>query len=171
MNRLARIGMSHWYWLALVVLGLALEVTALIYQYALGYGPCVLCIHIRLWVLLLVLVALVALAVRRVWFGRVLAHGSTVLVLAGLLERSWKLLGVERGTVEGECSFNLGLPAWLPLDHWFPKLFQVQEACGYTPILPFGFSMAQVLPVLSAALLLLGLCMLIATLASRRASA
>ena len=140
-NKLAAIGRSPWYWLALLLLGLAMEGMALFYQHVLGYGPCVLCIQVRLWLLGLVMVAL-----------------------------AWKLLGIERGTVEGECSFDLGLPAWLPLDHWFPPLFQVQEACGYTPTLPFGFSMAEVLPVFSGLLLLLSVALLVASLASGRSS-
>ena len=170
MNKLAAIGMSAWYWLGLLLLGLALETTALVYQHVLGYGPCVLCIHVRLWLVVLMLVAVLGMAVRGSWPGRIVAHGLTVLVTAAILERAWKLLGVERGTIAGECSFDLGLPAWLPLDQWFPQLFQVQEACGYTPVLPFGLSMAEVLPVFSAVLLLFSLSLLVATLASRRAS-
>jgi len=119
-NKLAAIGRSPWYWLALLLLGLAMEGMALFYQHVLGYGPCVLCIQVRLWLLGLVLVALAALVMRRSRLGLVAAHALSALVLAGMLERAWRLLGIERGTVEGECSFDLGLPAWLPLDHWFP---------------------------------------------------
>jgi disulfide bond formation protein DsbB len=169
-NKLAAIGRSPWYWLALLLLGLAMEGMALFYQHVLGYGPCVLCIQVRLWLLGLVMVALAALVMRRSRLGLVAAHALSALVLAGMLERAWKLLGIERGTVEGECSFDLGLPAWLPLDHWFPPLFQVQEACGYTPTLPFGFSMAEVLPVFSGLLLLLSVALLVASLASGRSS-
>ena len=170
MKKLAAIGMSAWYWLGLLLLCLALEITALVYQHVLGYGPCVLCIHVRLWLVVLILVAVLGVTVRSSWPGRVIAHGLTVLVTVAILERAWRLLGVERGTIAGECSFDLGLPAWLPLDQWFPQLFQVQEACGYTPVLPFGLSMAQVLPVFSTVLLLFSLSLLVATLASGRAS-
>ena len=167
---LARLGHQRRYWLFLVLLGLALESAALYYQYALDEWPCVLCIHVRLWLVVLILVAVLGVTVRGSWPGRVVAHGLTVLVTVAILERAWRLLGVERGTIAGECSFDLGLPAWLPLDQWFPQLFQVQEACGYTPVLPFGLSMAQVLPVFSTVLLLFSLSLLVATLASGRAS-
>jgi len=164
LTRLANIAASGWYWIALVVFGLALESTALIYQYALEYGPCVLCIHVRIWVLGLVLASLLALALRRYWPGRLAVQVLTVAILAGLVERAWLLLAIERGTVQGECNFDLGLPAWLPLDQWFPLLFQVHEACGYTPPLPFGVSMAEALLPLSVLLLLLNLALLFASL-------
>jgi disulfide bond formation protein DsbB len=96
------------------------------------------------------------------------AHLLATGVLAGLVQRAWLLLGIERGFVQGECSFDLGLPAWLPLDQWFPLMFQVQEACGYTPALPFGLTMAEVLLPFSGILLLLSIGLLLATLMSHR---
>lgn len=168
LTRLAATAASAWYWLALLLFGLALEGTALVYQYVLEYGPCVLCIHVRIWVLALVLVSLPALALRRSWPGRLLVQLLTVAVLAGLAERAWLLLAVERGTVAGECSFDLGLPAWLALDKWVPWLFQVHEACGITPPLPFGLTMAEALVPVSAVLLAINLVLLGATLARGR---
>lgn len=168
MNRLARIGSSATYWLALLVLGVAMEVVALYYQYVLEYYPCVLCIHVRIWVLGLVVLALLGLFTRNVFAGRLLAHALLIVVAAGLLERSWKLLGIERGTLEGgDCTFDAGLPAWFALDTWFPAMFRVEESCGYTPELLFGITMAEGLVVLSVLLLLAGVAMLVATLASR----
>lgn len=169
LNTLANIAASRRYWLALLVLGLSLEATALFFQYALGYGPCVLCIQVRIGVLALMLVATLALAVYRSWAGRLAAHLLTAGVLAGLVQRAWLLLGIERGFVEGECSFELGLPTWLALDQWFPAMFQVHEACGYTPVLPFGFTMAEVLLPFCGGLLLLSLALLLATLFLPRA--
>jgi disulfide bond formation protein DsbB len=171
LTRLANLPRSGWYWIALLVFGLAMEATALIYQYILEYGPCVLCIHVRIWVLGLVLVSLLALALRRYTPGRLAVQVMTVGILAGLTERAWLLLAVERGTVEGECSFDLGLPAWLALDQWFPLLFQVHEACGITPPLPFGFTMAEVLLPVAAVLLAFNALLLLVALLKRRGSA
>jgi len=167
---LANLTRRGWYWLALLVFGLVLEATALIYQYILDYGPCVLCIHVRIWVAALVLVSLLGLALRGSWPGRLAIQVLTVGVLAGLTERAWLLLAVERGTVQGECSFDLGLPAWLALDQWFPLMFQVQEACGITPPLPFGFTMAEVLLPVAAVLLAVNALLLLATLLHRGAA-
>jgi len=154
LKKLLTAGNSAWYWLTLLVLGLAMESVALIYQYALDYGPCVVCIHVRIWVLGIILVALPALLLRRIHFLHRVAHLLAPIMMAGLLERSWLLLGIERGTVEGSCSFDSGLPPWFALDQWFPAIFKVQEACGYTPELVFGITMAEALVVLAAGLLL-----------------
>ncbi len=163
-------GASAWYWLVLLGGGLALEGTALYYQYILHYGPCVLCIHIRIWVLALVLVSLAGLAMRRSRPGRLVVQALVVVCLAGLTERAWLLLAVEVGRVQGECSFASGLPAWLALDRWFPWLFQVQEACGVTPPLFFGVTMAEALLPLAMGLLALNLLLLLAgILRGRRA--
>ena len=168
LNALVKVAMSRWYWWFMLALGLSLEATALYFQYGLDYRPCVLCIHARILVLGLILVALLALAVHRSLAGRIATHLLSTVVLAGLLQRAWLLLGIERGFVQGECSFDLGLPAWLPLDQWVPWMFQVQEACGYTPALPLGLSMAELLLLLSAAVLLMALGLLLVTLFSLR---
>ena len=151
LHRIAEIGSSRWYWLGLVLLGLALEAAALFYQYVLDYAPCILCIHVRLWVLGFTLVGLLGALTRELWFMRLACHLLSVVMMAGLLERSWKTLGVERGWVLDECSMDLGLPAWLAIDEWLPAVFRPLEACGYTPVLPFGITMAEALVLVAAA--------------------
>jgi disulfide bond formation protein DsbB len=163
-SKLAIIGKSGWYWLALVLIGLSFEGVALFYQHVLDEMPCVLCIHVRLLVLALLLLALVAMFLRHFKWPNVLAHLLSVLVAVGLLERSWQLLGTERGFTFGDCGLDPGFPAWLPLDAWFPAVFQVQTSCGYTPELLFGITMAEALIVFSAAFVLVSLAMTVAAL-------
>ncbi len=167
LKTLATVGASSWYWLALVLLGLSMEAMALTYQYVLDYLPCVLCIHVRIWVMGLILVALLGLLVRRSRPLRVMAHALTLVIGIGLLERSWMLLGVEYGFVEGSCDFDAGLPAWFALDQWFPTLFKVWESCGYTPELLFGITMAEGLIVFAPALVLLALALTVAAVSVR----
>jgi len=164
MYKLARIGGGTGYWLALMVLGVALEATALFYQYVLNYFPCVICIHVRIGVLGLVVAALLGLFLRHTRATRFFGHLLVSVVLAWLLERSWMLLAVERGTVDGSCDFDAGLPAWFALDQWFPLVFKVWEACGYTPQMGLGVSMAEVLVALFAGLAALSIALSIATL-------
>jgi len=168
LNRLAAIGSSAWYWLAILATGMSMEAVALYYQYALDYYPCVVCIHVRILMLGFVLVALLALFVRSCQYLRTLMHGLTVILSIGLLERAWMLLGIERGSVEGSCSFDSGLPAWFALDQWIPALFKVWEACGYTPELLFGVTMAESLVVLGAAALLVSVTMTVASVSGAR---
>ena len=166
-DRLDRLARGPAWWLALIVLGVGMEATALYYQYALDYYPCVLCIHVRIWTLGIIVLSLFALAARRRRSLRLLAHGLNTVLLAGLLERSWRLLGTERGFIEGSCDFDAGLPAWFALDKWFPAMFQVLESCGYTPELPFGVTMAEALVALSAVLLSISAVLTLVTLARR----
>lgn len=163
LNKLNSIGSSAGYWLALFMLGFLMEGTALFYQYVLNYYPCVLCIHVRIWVAGIMLLALLGLVVRKNRFLRTGSHALSVVMMAGLLERSWMLLGTERGFVEGSCDFDLGLPAWLALDVWFPGIFKVWEACGYTPELLFGVSMAEGLMAISPILVLGTIVLTVAT--------
>lgn len=159
--KLNRIGTSPLYWLGLLILVLLLEGVALFYQYRLDYWPCVLCIHVRIWLAALGLVALAMLVLRR---APVAGHLATGVIGVGLLERSWLLLGTERGFIEDAgCGMDLGLPAWLALDDWLPWLFEVQTSCGYTPELLFGITMAEALLAFSALLTLAGVTLAVAT--------
>jgi disulfide bond formation protein DsbB len=168
LDMLANIGKSSLYWLALALIGLSSEVVALFYQYVLEEMPCVLCIQVRLWVIALIMVALLVLLLRRLRFMPVAGHLLTVVIAAGLLERSYQLLGTERGFVFGECGFDLGLPDWFTPDVWFPALFEVQTTCGYTPELLFGITMAEALIVASAVFVLVSLAMTVAAIARLR---
>lgn len=154
LTKLRCILISKSYWLSLLVIALVLESSALFYQYALDYYPCVLCVHVRIIVVGIIIISLLAL---RFYANTKLVftfHLLNTTLLAAMLERSYQLLGVERGFVSGECSMNSGLPAWFAVDEWFPWLFKIWEPCGYTPVLLFGISMAEALIVLSAILFL-----------------
>lgn len=141
------------YWILLIILGLSLEFVALYYQYILDEWPCVLCIHVRIWVLGFTLLALVGLFSRKIRLLCIITHSAVTFMMAGLLERSYVLLGVEQGTIIGGCDMESGLPAWFALDKWFPVLFEIKTACGYTPELVFGITMAEALLVLSFVML------------------
>lgn len=168
LERLARIGNSAWYWLAVLMIGISFEAVGLFYQHVLDEPPCVLCIHVRLWLMALIIVAVLALLQRPLKFRPVPAHLLTIIISLGLLERSYQLLGTERGFVFGDCGFDLGLPAWFTPDVWLPGLFQVQASCGYTPELPFGISMAEALIVVSAVFVVITVTMLVAVGAQKR---
>ena len=168
LDSLAKIGKGSLYWLALALIGLSLEAVALFYQHVLEEMPCVMCIQVRLWVMALIMVALLVLVLRRLRFMPVAGHLLTVVIAAGLLERSYQLLGTERGFVFGECGFDMGLPEWFTPDVWFPAMFEVQTTCGYTPELLFGITMAEALIVTSAVFVLLSLTMTVATIARLR---
>ncbi len=141
------------YWILLITLGLSLEAAALYYQYVLDEWPCVLCIHIRVWISGFIVLAVLALLVgSNRWLTRGL-HLVNTVIMAGFVERSWQTLAVERGWVFGDCDMESGLPSWFALDKWFPAIFEVQTACGYTPLILFNITMAEVLMIVSSSLL------------------
>lgn len=159
------IDLSHQrrYWVALVLIGIALELAALYYQYVLDEWPCVLCIHVRIWIFAFILVGLAALILHRSLNAIRACHALTVLAMGGMLERSYQVLAIERGWVFGDCSMELGMPAWFAIDKWFPWIFEVQTSCGYTPFIIFKISMAEVLLVVSILLLISSLALFIAS--------
>lgn len=157
LGRIDRWMATPWYWLAILLGGVALEAIALFYQHVLDEPPCVLCIHARLWTLGMIVAGSLGLLLYRRWPGRLFSQSVLIVSLAGLLERSWVALQVERGTYEGLCGMDPGFPDWLPLDDWFPNFLQVWTMCGYSPNFLFGLTMVEALTYGTALVLLVAL--------------
>lgn len=136
------------FWIATATLCLLAEATALYYQYQLDYYPCVLCIHVRMLLAALLLIAIIALLLPKIRYAAFIVASAIWL---WMLKISYSLLATENGWSIGECSMESGLPTWLALEKWLPWLFKIYEPCGYTPYLFMQFSMAQALLGLSAA--------------------
>jgi len=161
---LGRFSHRRLYWLMLIIFGLSLEATGLYYQYQLDEWPCVLCIHIRIWILAFIVLSLLSLLVgSHRWLTPGL-HLVNTAIMVGFVERSWQTLGVERGWVFGDCDMESGLPPWFALDQWFPSIFEVQTACGYTPLVVFSITMAEMLMLVSGSLLAASLVLLVVSL-------
>ncbi len=167
LNKILHLSTNKWFWIAFFALGISFEVIALVYQYALNYMPCVLCIHTRIWALAMILVSILGMILYKSKKGVLFAQFLMTIVTAGMFERAYQLLGTERGFLMGGCSMDSGLPAWFALDEWLPLMFKVWEPCGYTPELLFGVTMAEALIVLSFVLLIVNL-LLTVTLAARQ---
>jgi len=162
-EQLKKISQSQGYWLFYIVGGLSLMAGALYFQYALEELPCLMCIQVRLLISSLILVSCAGLLLRgnRVMIS--VAHLSVAFIAASLTERSYQLLGTERGFVFSDCGFDLGLPAWFAIEEWLPWLYRVETSCGYTPEIIFGITMAEALMVMSVGLLLLSFSVFIAS--------
>lgn len=163
-KKLQIMGQSHWYWLIYIVAGLTFLAIALFFQYPLDNPPCAMCIQVRLWISLFVIVSIAGLLIRGNRILNTIAKLSIVLIAVGITERAYLLLGTERGFIFSDCGFDLGLPAWLAVDEWLPMLYRVETLCGYTPELFFGITMAEMLIVMSALLLLLTSAVFIASI-------
>lgn len=163
-KKLKIISQSHWYWLVYIVGGLTLFSIALYFQHILDEAPCAMCIQVRLWVSLFVIVSLAGLLTRSNRIINAVANLFTVLIAVALTERAYLLLGTERGFIFSDCGFDLGLPSWFPIEEWLPGLYRVETLCGYTPEIFFGITMAEMLIVISALLLLVSFAVFIASL-------
>ena len=153
-NTLQKLSQRRVYWLAYIILGLGLLAVALFYQFILEELPCVVCIQIRLWFSALILVAILGLMLRQHNVLNIIAQSGLIMAAIGLVERSYLLLGTERGFIFADCGFNAGLPEWFAIEQWLPWLYQVESSCGYTPEILFGVTMAEALMLLSAGLLI-----------------
>ncbi len=136
---------SSWYWIITILAGLALLGAALFYQYILDELPCVMCIQIRMWISLLVVIAIIALLIHKNRILNTIAHICVFITALALTERSYQLLGTERGFLFNECGFTSGLPAWFALEEWLPWIYRIETSCGYTPEIIFGITMAELL--------------------------
>lgn len=137
------------YWLSLLIAATVLMLAALYFQYVREELPCLMCIQVRMWLALLIFVAIIGLLTRSKRWMNLILQLTLLGIATGLVDRSYILLGTERGFVFSDCGFELGLPSWLALDSWFPWLFRVETTCGYTPELLFGITMAEAMMVLS----------------------
>ncbi len=168
LRQLKIISQSRWYWWSYIISGLGLLAIALYYQHVLDDPPCIMCIQVRLWLTLLIIISIGGLlscnAKTLIMRGvNTITHLLVVIVAMGLTERAYQILGTERGFVFGDCSFSLGLPSWLTPDVWWPWLFRVETSCGYTPEIAFGITMAEILMVLTVLLLSVSACIFIVT--------
>jgi len=158
---LSDIAVKKTYWLVLIGFAVSMELVALYYQYALDEWPCVVCIQTRIWLMALIIVSVVVLLVEKIVIKNLVGHSLVTIIMLGLLDRAWILLGVERGTIFGSCDMDLGLPVWLAVDKWLPFIFEVKTACGYTPVLLLNITMAEALMAFSSLMLIVSSMMLL----------
>jgi disulfide bond formation protein DsbB len=162
MQKLQLLMQGKLFWIALVLLGVALEGMAVFYQYYMEEPPCILCIHFRLLVILLIIFAFIGLLLRSTKTGLIATSILLFLTFMAMLERSYQLLGTERGFIKGECAATLNFPDWIAVDKWMPSFFMPWTSCSYTPKLLFDITMAEALTVFSIVMILLAISMLMA---------
>lgn len=164
LKQLTCISQSRWYWQFAITGCLFLLSIALYYQHMLDELPCVVCIQVRLLFSLLFVVAVAGLLTRGNRLIHAFINGAVLIIAVFFSERSYLLLGTERGFIFSDCGFDLGLPTWLAIEQWLPWLYRVETSCGYTPEIIFGITMAEALMAMSVVLVLISCCMFIASL-------
>jgi disulfide bond formation protein DsbB len=143
-------------WYLAIALPLVLEPAALIFQYALDYGPCILCVQIRATLFAMLITGIAGIAVSCKKAQKLLS--STLLAITAVFAyQSVMVLGIERYWFEGSCTMDAPFPSWLPLNDWLPSVFEPWELCGYTPEIIHGITMAETLVVISITSLLIAI--------------
>ncbi|WGO82362.1 disulfide bond formation protein DsbB [Arsenophonus apicola] len=116
-------------WLLLAISACMLEIIALYFQHGMGLRPCVLCIYERIALFAILAAGLIA----------AIAPKSTLRYVALILwlYSSWQGLKLtwEHTRLKfypspfDSCDFAVNLPSWLPLNHWFPAVFEAYGDC------------------------------------------
>ncbi|MGC7560531.1 disulfide bond formation protein DsbB [Pasteurella sp. PK-2025] len=143
-------------WFLLALSGFLLEITALYFQHGMGLQPCVMCIYERVALLGIILAGLI---------GMIYPH-ALVLRLIALFIGLWSAIKGLLITLSHldlqlypapwkQCSAFAEFPETLPLDRWFPAMFNPTGSCSEISWQFLGFSMVQWLVVIFAVYTLL----------------
>ena len=134
-------------WFLLAISALALELSALFFQYALDLAPCIMCVYQRVAIAAIFLAGLTGFLGCRFLIARVLAH---VLWAVGAI---WGLLiALEHVEIQSatlsflySCEFVPNFPNWAPLHEWLPLLFEATGDCGDIDWIFLGYTMPQMM--------------------------
>lgn len=148
-------------WLLLACIALALELTALWFQYVMLIRPCVMCIYERcaLWGIFLAgIVGAIAPATP-----------LRLMAIVGWIYSAWQgvHLACEHTKIQLHpdpfvtCDFAVRFPDWLPLDKILPSLFAATGDCSNNQWSALSLSMPQWLIIIFAVALFTGLLILL----------
>ena len=140
-------------WYLAIALPVVLEPAALIFQYVLDYGPCILCVQIRATLIAMLIAGIAGISVSCKAAQKVLSL-ALVGITGVFAYQSFMVLGIERYWFEGSCTMDAPFPNWIPLHEWLPSVFEPWELCGYTPEIIRGITMAETLVIISIASIL-----------------
>ena len=149
-------------WLLLMISALVLEGIALYFQYGMELQPCVMCVYERVALFGLAFAGLFGLIAPRFLIVRLLALLIGFVSVVKGLSLSLKHVDYQLHPAPwNQCSYLPEFPQTLPLDKWFPVLFQPTGSCEDVAWSFLGFSMAQWIVVMFAIYLLVLLLVLI----------
>ncbi|MDF0535957.1 disulfide bond formation protein DsbB [Shewanella yunxiaonensis] len=144
MISLQKFAHSRLSWLVLLLSAVALELSALFFQYGMKLDPCVMCVYQRVAVLGLAAAGIVGLVMPSFRLIRVIAA-----IIWGI-SAGWGLkLAIELNDIQQDpspfatCSFMPDFPKWLQLHEWFPSVFMPTGMCTDIPWTFLGVTMAQ----------------------------
>ncbi|EGT78610.1 Disulfide bond formation protein B [Haemophilus haemolyticus M19107] len=131
-------------WLLLAFSSLALESTALYFQYGMGLQPCVLCVYERLAIIGLFIAGIIGLLQPRALIIRLIALALGLFSgIKGLLV-SFRHLDLQMNPAPWkQCEFIPNFPETLPFHQWFPFMFSPTGSCNESQWSLLGVTMVQ----------------------------
>lgn len=129
---------EHWsFWLLVCLTVLGMEATALFYQYVLEEMPCKLCVHVRAYLVLLLISGVFGIFWNKKerkchLLGQAVAYLVGMIGVAGAWHSASQAVKIET-SLFATCSFDAGFPSWLALDKWMPWMFEPKALCGKGP--------------------------------------
>lgn len=159
LSYLKELSFSRNAWLLLMFSCLALEGTALYFQHGMGLVPCVMCIYERLALLAILTAGIIGAIAPRTTFVRLFALGLGLFgAIKGLL------LAIKHTDYQmnpapwNQCEILVDFPQTLPLNKWFPNLFEAGGSCNEITWQMWGLTMPQwLIAIFAVYLLILGL--------------
>ncbi|HBO37502.1 MAG TPA: disulfide bond formation protein DsbB [Pasteurellaceae bacterium] len=143
-------------WFLLLCSALALEGIALYFQHGMGLAPCVMCVYERVALFGIVFAGLLGLLSPKLLIVRLLALFTGLLSAVKGLAIAIKHVDYQTNPAPwNQCSYMADFPKTLPLDKWFPYIFNPSGSCSEISWQFLGFSMAQWIVVVFAIYLLL----------------
>jgi len=145
LQQLKRLSMQRWGWALVALSSFGLLLAALYFQYVLNFQPCIKCIYVRSAFTGILLAGLIGLIAPTNPLLRLIALlGMLSAAVFGIMQ-AHELLEIEQLLAEGgffSCSLFAEFPSWMPLDQWFPAIYEPTGSCGDTSWLFLGKSMA-----------------------------
>ena len=130
-------------------------IAALVFQYAMGLEPCIMCVYQRFAVLGVALGStLTYIAPRMItWFAGGIASGSAAVY--GIIKAS-EHTGLQKDSNPffSSCEITPVFPLEIPLDSWVPFMFEANGPCGDIDWSLFGMSMPQWVLILLSSMLM-----------------
>lgn len=131
-------------WFLLFLTAFLLELTALYFQHGMGLQPCVMCIYQRLALLAIMFAGLLGMIAPKIaplrWLSLLLAlYGAVKGLMLAIQHTDYQL----NPAPWNQCSPFVEFPQTLPLNQWFPSLFEATGDCSKTTWQFLGLSMSQ----------------------------
>ncbi|MGB0937962.1 MAG: disulfide bond formation protein DsbB [Colwellia sp.] len=132
-------------WLLLALSALALELTALFFQYGMGLEPCIMCVYQRVALAGIGMAGLIGYFACKFLLARLIVY-----IFWGIGAFWGLLIAIEHvemqassGSLFFTCEFIPNFPSWAPLHEWLPFLFEATGDCGEISWSFLGYSMPQ----------------------------